>query len=260
MRRFFLLLSAGMLMTGCATAGRLPDPAARETVYQVSTIGALQENVYDGTTTTGELKRHGDLGIGTFNALDGELILLEGTVYRFGSDGRVTEMDDRTLTPFAAATFFEPDIIQPVSPGTSYAEFQTAADKALPTLNLPCAVRIDGVFRAVRTRAPRRQSRPYPRLVDALADQPEFEYRDVEGTMVGFRLPEYFKGVNVPGWHLHFISADRRKAGHVLSFAVLRASFACDLTPNLFMALPETGDFAGRDLSRDTSRELKKIE
>lgn len=260
MRLLFIMLTAGALMAGCATTGELHAPLPRETIYQVSTISALQENVYDGTTTVGMLKQRGDLGIGTFNALDGEMIILEGKVYRFGSDGSVTEMDDRALTPFAAVTFFEPDFTQALTPMTTFGDFQAQADKMLPTLNLPYAVRIDGVFRTVKTRAPRRQVRPYPRLIDALANQPEFEYHDVNGTLVGFRLPQYFNGVNVPGWHLHFISADRSKAGHVLSFTVLRATFAYDISPNLLLALPDTGDFIDRNLTRDTSSELNTIE
>lgn len=260
MRLPFIMLTAGVLMAGCATTGELRDPLARDTIYQVSTIRALQENAYDGTTTVGIIKRRGDVGIGTFNALDGEMILLDGKVYRFGSDGSVTEMNDEAFTPFAVVTFFEPDFTQALTPMTTFGDFQAQADKMLPTLNLPYAVRIDGLFRAVKTRAPRRQARPYPRLIDALANQPEFDYQDVQGTLVGFRLPQYFHGVNVPGWHLHFISADRSKAGHVLSFTVLRATFAYDISPNLLMALPETGDFIDRDLTRDTGRELDIIE
>ncbi len=259
MSMLHIMLTAGALMAGCATTGELRDPLARDTIYQVSTIRALQENVYDGTTTVGKLKQR-DVGIGTFNALDGEMVLLDGKVYRFGSDGSVTEMSDREFTPFAVVTFFEPDFTQALTPMMTFGDFQAHADKMLPTLNLPYAVRIDGLFRDVKTRAPRRQTRPYPRLIDALANQPEFDYHDVQGTLVGFRLPQYFNGVNVPGWHLHFISADRSKAGHVLSFTILRAVFAYDLSPNLLMALPETGDFIDRDLTRDTSRELHTIE
>jgi acetolactate decarboxylase len=254
------MLTVGALMAGCATTGELRDPLARETIYQVSTISGLQENVYDGMTTVGMLKQHGDIGIGTFNALDGEMILLDGKVYRFGSDGSVVEMTDRAFTPFATVTFFEPDFTQALTPMMTFGDFQAQADKMLPTLNLPYAVRIDGLFRDVKTRAPRRQTRPYPRLIDALANQPEFDYHDVQGTLVGFRLPQYLNGVNVPGWHLHFISADRSKAGHVLSFTILRADFSYDLSPNLLIALPETGDFIARDLTRDTSRELNTIE
>ena len=260
MRLLSIVLTAGAVMAACATMGEMRDPLALETIYQVSTISALQENAYDGTTSVGMLKQHGDVGIGTFNALDGEMILLDGTVYRFGSDGSVTEMNDRAFTPFAAVTFFEPDFTQALTPMTTFGDFRSQADKMLPTLNLPYAVRIDGLFRTVKTRAPRRQARPYPRLIDALANQPEFHYHDVEGTLVGFRLPQYINGINVPGWHLHFISADRSKAGHVLSFTVLRATFAYDISPNLLMALPVTGDFIDRDLTRDTSRELNTIE
>ena len=260
MHRLMAVLLAGMLLAGCTATGTTRDPLQRETVYQVATISALQESVYDGTVSVATLRQRGDLGIGTFNALDGELIMLDGKVYRFGADGRVSEMDDRTLTPFATVTWFEPDFSQALTPMTSYENFKAQTDALLPTLNLPYAVRIDGVFSHVKTRAPRSQARPYPRLVEALANQPEFEYRDVRGTLVGFRLPQYLSGVNAPGWHMHFLSADRGKGGHVLAFSVAQASFAYDRTPNLLMALPESGDFVSSNLSRDTSRELTVIE
>lgn len=49
-------------------------------LYQVSTINALLEGIYDGDTSYGELKQHGDFGIGTFSGLDGGMIELDGTV------------------------------------------------------------------------------------------------------------------------------------------------------------------------------------
>ncbi len=244
------LLAAALL--GCV--------ASHDTIYQVSTFSALQESVYDGATTLAALKRHGDLGIGTFDALDGELILVGGRVHRFGADGRVTLPPDDLRTPFASVTWFEADRVSSLGTGTTYDAFKAATDSALPTLNLPYAVRITGRFALVRTRAPRRQSPPYPRLVDALADQPEFEYRAAHGTLVGFRLPPFLAGVNVPGWHLHFLSDDGTQGGHVLAFTVEEAKLEIDVSPGLFVALPSGGDFAARDLSRVANHEVEAIE
>ncbi len=255
-----MVLLVCLLTAGCATVSNQRDPLARETIFQVATISALQESVYDGEVSLAELKRRGDVGIGTFDALNGEMIMLEGKVWRFGADGSVTEMPDATKTPFAAVTFFEPDFSQSLTPMTSLPNFITQTDAILPSLNLPYAVRIEGVFSMVKTRAPHRQARPYPRLIDALANQPEFEYRNVRGTMIGYRLPPYVNGINVPGWHLHFLSADRGKAGHVLGFTVQEATFAYDISPNLLMAVPTRGDFVQRDLTRDVSAELHTIE
>jgi acetolactate decarboxylase len=251
-RWFGLILAAAFLTCGCAVD--------RDTVYQVSTFSALQERVFDGEVTIGELRKHGNLGIGTFDALDGEMILLGGEVYRFGADGIVTRVPDDWRTPFAAVTPFEPDQTLPLASGTDLEAFKSGIDKLLPTLNLPYAARITGNFAWVKTRAPRRQSRPYPRLVDALADQPEFEYRETRGTMVGFRLPAFVNGVNVPGWHLHFLSDDRTRGGHVLGFTVGTAKLELDQSPNLRVVLPVTGDFAATDLSRDVSHEVDRIE
>lgn len=259
-RELMSILLAGCLLAGCATINSAIDPAAQETLYQVSTFRALQEGVYDGEVTTGELTRHGDLGIGTFNALDGELMLLGTEVFCFRADGTVTQMPDRTPTPFASVTFFDADIQQPLSRLTDYPIFQTQVDATLPTLNLPYAVRIDGTFSYLKTRAPRRQTAPYPRLVDALAHQPEFEYRNVKGTILGFRLPPFMSAVNVPGWHLHFISSNRAAGGHVLAFTVDEARLMLDATPNVMLVLPQRGAFSQADLSRDTSREVTAIE
>jgi len=261
MRLFFKIILLGMLIAGCAiNKTQYDDILHRETIYQVATISALQENVYDGTTTVSELKKRGDFGIGTFNALDGELIMLDGNVYRFGSDGSVKEMSNDSLTPFASVTFFEPDFSQDLPDMITFEEFKEKVEALLISINLPYAVRVDGIFTTMKTRAPYRQSKPYPRLIDALANQPEFDYHDVEGTLVGFYLPGYFKGINVPGWHLHFISADRKKAGHVLSFTLSRGVFSYDVSPNLLMALPEKGAFVDSNLGLDTSHELKTIE
>jgi len=250
------LILAALCCAGCATT----DTADHDLLYQVSTFSALQESVYDGTVSVGELKKHGNLGIGTFNGLDGELILLEGTVYQGTDRGTVGVMPDEALTPFAAVTHFDHDFQQPLSRLTDYTILKNQIDPQLPSRNLPYAVRIDGLFSYVKTRAPHRQSPPYPRLVDALADQPEFEYRQVRGTLVGFRLPQFMNGANVPGWHLHFISDDRSKGGHVMAFTVDEARLYLDQTPQVLLVLPEGGSFMRTDLSRDASHETERIE
>ena len=38
----------------------------------------------------------------------------------------------------------------------------------------------------------------------------------VQGTLIGFRFPAAASSVNVAGWHFHFLTADRKRGGHVL--------------------------------------------
>src|SRR6202046_1570034 len=99
--------------------GARHSQAAAAEVYQTSTIAALLDGIYDGDVTIAELLTHGDFGLGTFNRLDGELVVLDGVSHHLRSDGSVgvAAADDRT--PFAAVTWFKPETTIPVTARTS---------------------------------------------------------------------------------------------------------------------------------------------
>ncbi|MCX5675782.1 MAG: acetolactate decarboxylase [Planctomycetota bacterium] len=275
MRRLLAMIPlAAALAAGCAAQ------ADRDVLYQLSTIPALMEGLYDGQTTLAELLRHGDLGHGTFDALDGEMVIVDGRVYQVGGDGRVRRPALDTKTPLAAVTFFEPDHVFLVDAAVDLVQLeylmdrmaQDAAALAIPdaaaarrglgaplTRNMPLAVRISGTFKYVKTRSVPRQTRPYPRLVDVTARQAVFEFRDVRGTIVGFRFPDYIKGVNLPGWHLHFITEDEAGGGHVLDVQVGKVRVAIDETPVLQIVLPQTHEYRLLNLARDTEADARRI-
>ena len=52
------------------------------TLYQVSTSAALVQGVYQGCVTVGKIKEHGNFGLGTYDELDGEGLMLDGHVYQ----------------------------------------------------------------------------------------------------------------------------------------------------------------------------------
>jgi acetolactate decarboxylase len=126
--------------------------------------------------------------------------------------------------------------------------------------NLLYAVRIDGMFHQVRVRSVPRQSRPYPPLAEAARQQRVFDLEDVRGTLVGFRFPQYMGGVNMPGWHLHFLSDDRRHGGHVLSLRGSQLDVRLQMVRRFEMALPDSGTFVDADLGKDMSREIHQVE
>ena len=66
--------------------------------------------------------------------------------------------------------------------------------------------------------------------------------------MVGFWYPDWIGTVNVPGYHLHFISDDRRTAGHVLDVNVGCVLAQADLTRRVQLLLPDTAAFAATPL------------
>jgi acetolactate decarboxylase len=268
--KFFLGIGLAIVLVFCGTAvytslSKLPIASAgaldHETLYQVSTIDALMQGVYDGVQPVGELKKHGDFGIGTFDALEGEMIVLDGKVYQAKADGRVYAVPDNATTPFATVTYFEHDTSVTIDKPMNFSVFSTAMGAGLPSKNMIYAVRMHGTFPQMKVRAIPAQQKPYPMLTDAAKNQSVYTYADTTGTVVGFYTPVFFKGLNVAGYHLHFISDDRQTGGHILDFEVpATAIVEYDITPAFEMPLPTSGAFTGVDLSQDLSEELARIE
>jgi acetolactate decarboxylase len=243
----------------CLAAGPL-QAAAPRLLFQTSTLQALMAGAYDGDLTFQELARHGDFGLGTFDALDGEMIALDGVFYQARSDGRVSPVDGAMKTPFAEVTFFKADTTHLIEQPMDLNQLLDYVDKLLPSPNLPYAIRIDGVFSSVKIRSVPRQQQPYPPLAAAAAKQAVFNLAGVKGVIVAFRHPAYLAGVNMPGYHCHFISADRRAGGHLLDCRVEGATVAVDAIPNFYLRLPESQAFSHLDLTGDRRHELEKIE
>ncbi len=196
-------------------------------LFQASTIAALLEGAYEGDLTFSELAEHGDLGLGTLNGLDGEMIALDGRFYRAGVDGRVSEVCGAARTPFAVVVPFEAAV-----------EVETAElDAALADFPV-CALRLDARFEWVRARSVPLQQPPYRPLAEVAAEQSEFEFRDVRGSLVGFQFPDYASGVEVVGRHMHFISDDRTRGGHVLGFSAREGLLRIDPASDLHVELP----------------------
>jgi len=233
----------------------------RETLYQVSTIDALMQGAFEGVEPIAKIKKHGDFGIGTFDALDGEMVALDRTYYQVKSDGFAYPVPDSAMTPFATVTFFEPDFRITTDRPMNYSGLSGYLSHNLPSKNMIYAVRMHGTFPTMKVRSVPRQAPPYPPLTAAVANQTVFSYSGVQGTVVGFTMPQFFSGLNVPGYHLHFISDDRRTGGHILDMMVQPDTMAdIDITPGFVMSLPTRGAFAGTDLSQNLSADLARVE
>lgn len=232
----------------------------KDEVYQYATIKALLEGGYDGNMTLAELAQHGDFGIGTFNALDGEMVVMDGTLYQVKTDGLAYKPGPDTKTPFAVMTHFRADTSFTISGNMSFEDLLNRLDLGIKTENLFYAIRIDGEFTGLKTRSVPAQTKPYRPLGEVVEGQSVFSFESTEGSMVGFRFPEYTKEINVPGYHLHYLNNERKKGGHVLALASATATVSIDYLPNLYLALPENGDFHNLDLTKDREEDLDKVE
>ncbi|HVN65831.1 MAG TPA: acetolactate decarboxylase [Methanomicrobiales archaeon] len=236
-----MLLSALIFLAGFL-AGWTPPAASRpadhDLLYQVSTYTSLSGGGYSGFVPVGEFMEHGDLGLGTFDGLDGEMVVLDGQCYQVKADGSVANPAPSALVPFAAVTPFEADIIVPGITAPNLSRFTAALDASLPSHDTFWAVRMTGSFPYVKARSPPKQARPYAVLTDALKNQSVFLFHNVSGTVVGFYTPASAAGVDPVGFHLHFITADRQAGGHVLDISTDGDPVELDSTSRIILVLP----------------------
>ena len=206
-------------------------------VFQTSTLEALLHGAYEGDVTVAELARRGDLGLGTFDALDGELIAVDGVVHRAAADGTVAPAEPDRRCPFAVVTRFAPRVEREL--GTlDFDALLAVLDRDVPRTGVCTAVRLDGRFEHLHLRSVPSQRRPWRTLDEVLAEQRTFDASDVEGTVVGFRFLPSAAGLDFPGFHLHFIRADRRFGGHVLSCRTAAVRARLDFDADLDLELP----------------------
>ncbi len=224
---FFLLSSPVAALNGIADGQDLRE---KDTLFQVSTMSALLSGAFDGDRTFGELKKLGDFGIGVMHTLDGKMIALDGEFYQIKVLGQAFPVSDQMKTPFAAVTFFEEDDSLIIENGpVSYARLKKSLANLITDKTFVYAIRIDGEFAFAKTRSVPSQKKPYRRLNMVLrTGQKVKEFENVEGTMVGFWFPRYVGGINLPGYHFHFITKDRTEGGHLLDCRLIKGEVRID--------------------------------
>lgn len=228
-------------------------------VYLSAPINALVEGLYVENTTMAEIKQHGDFGLGTFNFLDGEMVLLDGEVFQVTSDGNVHRVEDDEKSPFACVTFFNPDTVEDIENNDKPKSFYDLLNALIPSENMLYAIRVDGIFSHVKTRVVPR-SENYRPLVEATKDQPVFDFYDLRGCLAGFYTPRFMESLNAPGYHVHFLSEDRHHGGHLIECIPGRVRIGIQHIPKLDVGLPKTLDYLTADLTRDVGKDLDKAE
>jgi acetolactate decarboxylase len=188
-------------------------------LVQVSSIDALSRGKYAGIYALKDLRRYGNFGLGTFDGLDGEMVILDNRVYQITADGKVHVANNKVTVPFLATTFFEADKKIIFKKRVNKEGFQEYLDSLRLQPDHFYAIKVKGLFHHLKTRSVPPQQVPYPPLLEVVKHQQKtFDFKDVQGTMVGFWSPSYASGMNVAGYHFHFLTEDRQAGGHVLDF------------------------------------------
>jgi acetolactate decarboxylase len=241
------------------TAMRKDQPES--VIYQTSLMSALLSGVYEGSTTIADLLKKGDFGLGTFNHLDGEMIAFNSKVYQLRADGSANAARPEQRTPFAVMTFFQPQYQHRFDGPASRDEVHAVIDSLIASDNQFCALRIDGRFHQVETRTVPCQHRPYKPMMEAVEQQPTFHFDQRDGVLIGFRTPQYMQGINVAGYHEHFITDNRQGGGHVLNYSLTSGVLTFGAINKLVVDLPEHRDFLQANLNpADLDSAIRAVE
>lgn len=230
------------------------------TIYQYATINALMEGGFDGDMTFQTLQKKGSFGIGTFNELDGEMIGFDNHFYQIKSDGKAYAVAPSQETPFAVVTNFSKDNVVFVHQSFDLKKLYALLDTISPNKNLYVGYKIRVKCQTIKTRSVSKQVKPYPLMIDAVKKQSVFELGTISGTLVGFRFPEYMKGLNVPGYHFHFLSDDKKSGGHVLDLLGSNFEIEIDYMADFEMHIPDNEAFKKLNLAKTKAEDLEKVE
>lgn len=252
-----LLAALSVCGTGCAAT------ADRETIQQVALLQSLAQGYFGGTVTVQQLRAAGDIGIGTFKGLNGEMIVLDGNVYQALGSGEVVIADDKETVPFANVTFFDNDITLPLTDIADKAALEERLNRVVKEKgeNSFYVIKLHTTFPEILFRSEYGSEEPYPTLVGALKEkQTEFTHKDITGTMVGLYCPGYMGGLNTPGWHFHFLSDDKKHGGHVLELSFQSGDVQMDKTDAFAMMLPDDNHFQSLNLAKDMKEDIRQAE
>ena len=233
-------------------------------MYQVSTLQALALGYSRPVITVGELLTHGDIGLGTFEDVNGEMILADGMCFRAVEDGTAFPADPDMGVPFASVTkedrsrAFEIGEITDIERLKEVLTLKIEEDFALNSMHI---IRIDGHFSTVLARSESPHRSHHVDLKDILAKtQRDFGFEEIDGTLVCVYYPDFMDGINLPGWHIHFLSEDRTGGGHVFDIVFSGAQARWTRRNRIEIALPSEPAFDTYALKGASQGDIKDVE
>jgi acetolactate decarboxylase len=187
-----------------------------DVLFQDSSLDSLLKGAYEGKMTVHDLLNHGNFGLGAVEYMDGELVCLDAECYRISTDGMAHKLSPESTIAFGTVVFFQSNKTTDIPKQQNFTELQRYLDDKIIEKNNIFAIKINGFFNDITTRSVHKQDRLYVHLSDIVANQTVSHFSNVQGTLVGFYIPDYMKEINVKGYHFHFLTMDREFGGHVL--------------------------------------------
>jgi len=238
-----------LLLLASAHHAAAAPAAVPHVLVQSSTIEALAAGNFEGVLPLATLKGYGDFGLGSVGDLDGEITMLDGVCYHTDADGKVTIAENTLKMAFAEATFLQPATAVAIPAPLDHAAVLAWLDRTLPSPNYFYAIRIEGEFTDLVLWSGRKLQQTHADIASVLSGEKTTNVPRQRGTIIGFYAPSYAKGINLPGYHFHFLSEDKQLGGHLRDFHVANAAACLEMIPTLSLWLPTTERFGQSDLT-----------
>ena len=222
-----------------------PRPGAA--VQQFSFVDALVAGLFDGAFDASTVTASGTLGVGCGDALDGELVLIDGELFVCRADG-VSPVAPTDRIPFAEVVDFRPTFTRALNGPLTEAAFEALVDGLVPSHNLFYAIRLDGTFDSLTVREAVKQQKPFRGLAEAVGDQHESTIGATTGTLLGFKGPDVFQGLSVADYHLHYLASDRSHGGHAMDFVLREGTLSIEAYASFTLRLPEIESYLSAEL------------
>lgn len=233
-------------------------------MFQVSTLQALLLGYTKPVITVSELLKHGNTGLGTFENVDGEMIVLDGCCYRAVGNGEVAVAEPDRGVPFSSVCNFQSEQSFSVRAVSSINELKDILNNLIDAhfgLNSMHVARIDGDFALVDARSEAPYKSMHVPLKEILGQtQTAFQFENIKGTLVCVYYPDYMDGINAAGWHLHFVSEDRKHGGHVFEIAINSGSGMLEKIHTIELRLPDEPAFDTYSLKEVPPEDVKQVE
>ena len=233
-----------------------------KTLVQASTLNALMLGNFDETVSVKDFLHHADTGIGTYKDLDGEAIFEDGVAYKATADGNVVVMKPEDGVAFGTVAAFDERVpkeelknISDIEKMKEALEPYIAANK-----NVFYMIKATGKFKTMHVRSCYPSKKPYPTLSAVAENQREYHYENTTGSLIAVFCPAYVNGINLPGWHFHYLSGDKTQGGHVLGLSADELSLKINKIERFDLTLPQNAEFAKRDLCEDLSAKTAAVE
>ena len=217
---------------------------------------------FDKTVSVKDFLHHADTGIGTYTGLDGEAIFEDGVAYKATADGKVSVMQPEDGVAFGTVAKFDESV--PEVELKNISDIETLKQALEPYVkenqNIFYMIKAKGVFKTMHVRSCFACEKPYPTLSEVAQDQREFHFENTRGDVIAVWCPKYVNGINLPGWHFHYLSGDKTQGGHILGLSADSLRVKINKIERFDLTLPQNPEFAQRDLCEDLSAKTAAVE